>query len=452
VSFEKKANESELSAEMIEHVKNLKSLNFCCYDYDTSELMMFARLILQTEGLLEEFNVPDMVVNQFIERVRQGYEDVPYHSFYHAVDVMQTLHYFFLTINAELHTDRLHIFCGLLAALGHDIGHGGVNNSFLVRSRDKLAMVYNDISVLENMHAATLFTIMNEPQYNILCGMLPQVWCKARKVIVQAILSTDMSHHFKLINETELFFELNEKKLAEFKASVPAKDESEKSPSESQKLVQDSPFKAPQCQLKLVPLLLHAADISNPAKPFEIYSKHAEKVMEEFFQQGEKEAACGLEVSPMFDRRTSSLAKAQVGFIEFAVGPLYAALLKIFPTLRKCAQNLVQNREKYAQMDMINITEQEERQHRTKQNQTRHRSFIKKFERSGTHSMNLFASNKLAQITRSLKPNKKFHQRPKIPKRRSVSLDPATTRSSLFDAARKSNTRRFRDDTVHPAP
>ena len=50
-------------------------------------------------------------------------------------------------------------------------------------------------------------------------------------------------------------------------ASLPAKDESEKSPSESQKLVQDSPFKAPKCQLKLVPLLLHAADISNPAKP-----------------------------------------------------------------------------------------------------------------------------------------------------------------------------------------
>ena len=47
----------------------------------------------------------------------------------------------------------------------------------------------------------------------------------------------------------------------------PAKDDKKKSSSESQKLVQESPFKAPQCQLKLVPLLLHAADISNPAKP-----------------------------------------------------------------------------------------------------------------------------------------------------------------------------------------
>ena len=32
-------------------------------------------------------------------------------------------------------------------------------------------------------------------------------------------------------------------------------------------LPMQSPFKSPQCQLKLVPLLLHAADISNPAKP-----------------------------------------------------------------------------------------------------------------------------------------------------------------------------------------
>ena len=52
-------------------------------------------------------------------------------------------------------------------------------------------------------------------------------------------------------------------------ASLPAKKEGETSAKESKKreLPKESPFKAPQCQLKLVPLLLHAADISNPAKP-----------------------------------------------------------------------------------------------------------------------------------------------------------------------------------------
>ena len=39
----------------------------------------------------------------------------------------------------------------------HDIGHKGTNNSFLVQTGDCLAIIYNDISVLENMHSAKTF-------------------------------------------------------------------------------------------------------------------------------------------------------------------------------------------------------------------------------------------------------------------------------------------------------
>jgi hypothetical protein len=48
----------------------------------------------------------------------------------------------------------------ILAAACHDVDHPGVNNIFLIESRDKLAIRYNDISVLENHHVATTFDVL----------------------------------------------------------------------------------------------------------------------------------------------------------------------------------------------------------------------------------------------------------------------------------------------------
>ena len=56
----------------------------------------------------------------------------------------------------------MEIFSLLFASLVHDIGHKGVNNSFLVQTRDPLAIIYNDFSVLENMHAAKTFELLLE--------------------------------------------------------------------------------------------------------------------------------------------------------------------------------------------------------------------------------------------------------------------------------------------------
>eukprot|EP00966_Prymnesium_polylepis_P275054 6355682-Prymnesium_polylepis.1 len=51
-------------------------------------------------------------------------------------------------------TDRLALAVG---ALGHDIGHTGTNNAFLIASNDERALRYNDRSVLESMHCSFLF-------------------------------------------------------------------------------------------------------------------------------------------------------------------------------------------------------------------------------------------------------------------------------------------------------
>ncbi len=42
---------------------------------------------------------------------------------------------------------HVHVRLRCVAALGHDLGHTGTSNAFLVNSRDELALLYNDVAV-----------------------------------------------------------------------------------------------------------------------------------------------------------------------------------------------------------------------------------------------------------------------------------------------------------------
>ena len=52
-----------------------------------------------------------------------------------------------------------------LAAIVHDYEHRGVNNDFLIKTSDPLALLYNDVSPMENHHVASAFLLMSEEHY-----------------------------------------------------------------------------------------------------------------------------------------------------------------------------------------------------------------------------------------------------------------------------------------------
>mmetsp|Transcript_3884 Transcript_3884/g.8599 ORF Transcript_3884/g.8599 Transcript_3884/m.8599 type:complete len:165 (-) Transcript_3884:35-529(-) len=128
-----------------------------------------------------------------------------------------------------------------------------------------------------------------------------------RRLMIHAVLGTDMSKHFEDIKEF--------KDLVENKGTAPGKW-----------------INGGHAEL-LMKTLLHLSDISNPAKPINVATMWAQKVLEEFFQQGDLEASAGLPISPQCDRNGTSLPKSQAAFISFVVLPAYKALSELLPRI-----------------------------------------------------------------------------------------------------------------------
>lgn len=84
-----------------------------------------------------------------------------YHTSTHAADVMQaTASYLnLLHMKDNRVMDNIDEATSLIAAAAHDIDHPGRSSAFLCNSDDSLAVLYNDLCVLESHHAALTFKL-----------------------------------------------------------------------------------------------------------------------------------------------------------------------------------------------------------------------------------------------------------------------------------------------------
>ena len=58
--------------------------------------------------------------------------------------------------------------------------------------------------------------------------------------------------------------------------------------------------------------MIHAADLSNPTKPLELYKCWVDLISQEFFNQGDKERELGMDISAMCDKYNATIEKTQV--------------------------------------------------------------------------------------------------------------------------------------------
>ena len=58
--------------------------------------------------------------------------------------------------------------------------------------------------------------------------------------------------------------------------------------------------------------MVHCADLSNPTKPLDLYRRWVDRIMEEFFRQGDLERESNLDIGPLCDRHNVTIEKSQV--------------------------------------------------------------------------------------------------------------------------------------------
>lgn len=64
---------------------------------------------------------------------------------------------------------------------------------------------------------------------------------------------------------------------------------------------------------KALSLVLHCCDISHPAKRWDLHRQWTERLLEEFFRQGDEERQLGIPFSPLCDRNNTLVAESQIG-------------------------------------------------------------------------------------------------------------------------------------------
>ena len=291
-------------------------------------LPMVGRTILENLGLLDEDILNTSKLDQFLISVSNEYKQKTlYHNSMHGSDVTHSVYIFITHSNAEkiAKTNVLDLLSIIIAALGHDIAHPGLTNTFHINDSTDIAITYNDISVLENFHASTLFRTLRKTENNIFEKLTTIDYKMIRKRMISEILATDMANHGKVISLIKSKIIVNENN--EYKLNLLSGNEQSK-------------IEEQQC---LLDYMIHLADLSHNTKLFEISLKWVELLSEEFWKQGDLEKELNLPVSFLCDREDVNIPKSQKGFISGYVIPTFETLVTIFPTLRFTLDNANSN-------------------------------------------------------------------------------------------------------------
>jgi len=275
----------------------------------------------------------------FIDACSLGYnshKDTPYHNWYHAVDVTVAMNSMMRTCRMDQFISDADRFGLLVAAIAHDVGHPGLNNTFLVETQDDLAIRYNDDSPLENMHTAVLFEMSRKPGQEIFASFKRGEYGDVRETIIQAILYTDYQNHVSVVKDTKSAYEAQPEIF-----DLAAHEIEEGNEFLTPELLDY--YKTVEAQKLFKSGLLHFCDVSNPMKTWSLCKLWANLIMEEFFVQGDMEKKLGIAVQPLNNRERSNKPYSQIGFMQFFVGPLMSAFNFWMPPLDFCMEHLASN-------------------------------------------------------------------------------------------------------------
>ncbi|XP_065639277.1 cGMP-inhibited 3',5'-cyclic phosphodiesterase 3A isoform X4 [Hydra vulgaris] len=324
--------ETAASKEVDEILNEINSWDFPIFELNEkcNVLTQVALRIFQKSNFFKTFKIPEIPFLKYFRALEAGYHNIPYHNRIHAADVLHGVYYLTkhkipgftsnaaidslikddLTLENDIYEDdysygymgnvmpELELMALYTAAAMHDFDHPGRTNAFLVATSNPKALLYNDRSVLENHHAAAAWSLLvTNPEMNFLQELDLVDFKRFRFIVIEEILSTDLKKHFDF--------------LTEWNAKGGGLDYTNESD-----------------RLLVGQMMIKVADIAGPSKEWSLHRRWTDRIVEEFYLQGEDEKTFGMPVSPYMDRNDGKVPQLQCSFIKHLVLPLYAAYEK----------------------------------------------------------------------------------------------------------------------------
>ncbi|RYP52990.1 hypothetical protein DL768_001984 [Monosporascus sp. mg162] len=334
---------SERRAEIAEAIGKW---HFSAHDFCDDSLLVAASLMFKhalSMRELEQWRIPADQMTAFLVACRAAYNTfVPYHNFRHAIDVLQATFSFLVHIGA-LPPYPLDTNCDsyghaipksplatllkpfealtlLISAIGHDVGHPGVNNGFLIVLNAPLAQLYNDRSGLESFHCAAYSQILRR--------YWPRAFedTKMRSLMISSILATDMGLHFDYM-----------KKLGDLQEKL-----HENNTTDGWNGRMREEMTALACAL----LIKSQQLMSVQARKYEAALKWMHILCDEFSRQASMESEIGIPSSLISPPKKDfeSLAKAQLGFMNMFAIPLFQGVADVLPPMQYTIDELEVNK------------------------------------------------------------------------------------------------------------
>lgn len=244
-------------------------------------------------GLISSFAMDPAEVFAFFRLVERGYQSGnPYHTSLHAADVTQAIAVFCNQPGIANHLTKLELLAVLTAAVCHDLDHPGVNEKFLVSTGSHLAVLYDNVSVLENHHwrsAIACFVESGLTKY-----LTESQFAEFTDLVRSLVLATDISRQQEFLTQFRYFLDTSERDTSQLNH-----------------------------RHFILQIAIKCADISNPCRTWPVSRLWSLRACEEFFRQGDSERDLGLLLTPICDRFNVTVAKVQVGFYRFVAEPLF---------------------------------------------------------------------------------------------------------------------------------
>ncbi|GAB68878.1 3',5'-cyclic-nucleotide phosphodiesterase [Plasmodium cynomolgi strain B] len=281
--------------------KSLSEWDFNCLNYFENSKYPFFDINLSLMFTIEH-DIPMNSIINFLSFVEKQYNNVPYHNTIHATMVTQKFFCLSKKLGIYDHMEYKIKLVMFISGICHDVGHPGYNNLFFVNSLHPLSIIYNDISVLENYHASITFKILQLNQCNILKSFSEKDFRLIRSYIIELILSTDMKYHFEIISKFRIRRENGDFDYVKNNDDL----------------------------LVLIKMIIKSADISHGSVKWNEHYKWCQRVLCEFYSQGDEELKNKMPLSPLCDRtKHNEVCQSQITFLKFVVMPLFEELTYI---------------------------------------------------------------------------------------------------------------------------